>query len=308
MATLCTESYGTFVRQFVEKLCYLCVGVEPRRDGSEMSTPSDFDPTTKSLSLFGADLRKYRKRAKMTQDELAEATQFSRSLLSFVERGERTPSRNLAQRCDDAVEAGGELVRLWAYITHEASPRWFRGWLDIEREAHTLHTWEPLVVPGLLQTEEYARVVIHGEPGITDEQVEKAVTARMERQTIFARVSPPLFRAVIDEGVLHRPIGGKDVMRRQLERLVEAIESPRIGIQIVPMALGVTTGILGGFVIAQLPGSPDMVYIESATNGHVSDRSEDVEAIHGRYDTLRAEAQPRHASIELIREAEKLWT
>ncbi|GAA2848468.1 helix-turn-helix transcriptional regulator [Streptosporangium fragile] len=273
-----------------------------------MSMNSGVDPTVKSLALFGAELRKYRKRANLTQYQLAETTQFSRSLLGFIERGERTPSRNLAQRCDDALGAGGELVRLWAHLTHDASPWWFRGWLDIEREAHTLHTWEPLVVPGLLQTEEYARVVIRGEPGITDEQVEKAVVARMERQEIFARANPPLFRAVIDEGVLHRPIGGKEVMRRQLERLVETVESPRIGIQVVPMASGVTTGILGGFAIAQLPGSPDMVYIESATKGSVSNHPEDVEAIHGRYDTLRAEAQPQHASIALIREAEKLWT
>ncbi|MFD8532885.1 Scr1 family TA system antitoxin-like transcriptional regulator [Streptosporangium canum] len=76
----------------------------------------------------------------------------------------------------------------------------------------------------------------------------------------------------------------------------------------MPLALGVTTGILGGFVIAQLPGSMDTVYIQSAMHGHVSNRPEDVEAIHSRYDTLRAEAQPQHASIALIREAEKLWT
>ncbi|MEU4830716.1 DUF5753 domain-containing protein [Streptosporangium sp. NPDC023615] len=192
-------------------------------------------------------------------------------------------------------------------MTHAASPRWFRGWLDVEPAAHTLHTWEPLVMPGLLQTEEYARAVIRGEPGITDQQAEKAVAARMERQAIFGRDDPPLFRAVIDEGVLYRLIGGREVMRRQLERLARAIESPRIGVQIIPLELGVTTGILGGFVIAQLPGNPDMVYIQSAIHGSVSSRPEDVEAIHARYGALRAEAQPQRASIELIRKAEKLW-
>jgi hypothetical protein len=160
-----------------------------------------------------------------------------------------------------------------------------------QQEARTLHTWQPLVVPGLLQTEEYARVVIRGEPGITDEQVERAVAARMERQEIFARAAPPLFRAVLDEGVLYRPIGGKEVMRRQLERLVEAVESPRIGIQVVPMALGMTTGILGGFVIAQLPGGPDTVYIQSAIHGHVTNRPEDVEAIHGAGGNARERQQ-----------------
>ncbi|MFF5212339.1 helix-turn-helix domain-containing protein [Streptosporangium sp. NPDC000396] len=273
-----------------------------------MSVSPEPEPSVNPLVLLGAELRKHRKRANISMERLAEAVQFSASLIGFIERGQRTPSRNFMQRYDDALEAGGELVRLWERLTRAASPWWFRGWLDIEQEAHTLHTWEPLVVPGLLQTEDYARAVIRGEPGITDEQMEKAVAARMERQKIFARANSPLFMAVIDEGVLHRPIGGREVMRRQLERLMEAIESPRIGIQVVPLALGVTTGILGGFVIAQLPGSPDMVYIQSAIHGHVSDRPEDVKAIHGRYDALRAEAHPQPASIELIREAEKLWT
>ncbi|MEO3809900.1 helix-turn-helix transcriptional regulator [Sphaerisporangium sp. B11E5] len=261
----------------------------------------------KALTVFGDELRERRMRAKVTQHQLAEMTQFSRSLLAFIERGERTPSRNLAQRCDDALGARGELVRLWTQLTRDASPRWFRGWLEVEEEAHTLHTWEPLVIPGLLQTEEYARAVIRGEPGITDAQVEKAVTARMERQEIFGRATPPMLRAVLDEGVLYRLIGSKETMRHQLARLLEVLESPRIAIQIIPMSAGMTTGILGGFVIGQLPGSPDTVYIQSAINGHVSCRPEDVEAVHGRYDRLRAEALPQQESIGLIREADKRW-
>lgn len=273
-----------------------------------MSVSSEIDPLGKPLVLFGAELRKHRKRADMSQERLAEIIQFSMSLVGFIERGQRTPSRNFVQRCDDALEAGGELVRLWEHLTRAASPRWFRGWLDIEREAQSLHTWEPLVVPGLLQTEEYARVVIRGEPGITDEQVEKAVQARMERQAAFALLTRSMLWVVLDEGVLHRPIGGKEIMRRQVERLLEAVDLPRIGIQVVPLALGATTGTSGGFIIAQLPGSADTVYIESAIHGHVTDRLEDVEAIRARYDTIRAGAHPQHVSIELIREAQRSWT
>ncbi|MET8160545.1 helix-turn-helix transcriptional regulator [Sphaerisporangium sp. NPDC005289] len=273
-----------------------------------MPIPLDPDPTERPLAFLCAEMRKHRLRCDFTQDRLARIIQFSQSLVGFIERGERTPSQNFMQRYDDAVDAGGELVRLWAQLTRGASPRWFRDWLEVEQEAHTLHSWEPLYIPGLLQSEDYARVVICGEPGISVAQVDKAVTARMERQAIFQRPQPPMFRVLLDEGVLHRPIGGKKVMQRQLARLLEAVESPRIGIQIIPMALGVTTGLLGGFAIAQLPRSPDNVYIESATHGHVTDRPEDVEAIHARYDALRATAQPEHASIELIREAEKQWT
>ncbi|MER6829474.1 helix-turn-helix transcriptional regulator [Streptosporangium sp. NPDC000563] len=273
-----------------------------------MSAFYEPDPSVKPLVLLGAELRKHRKRTGISIDRLAEVIPFSASLIGFTERGQRRAGRSFMEHYDEAVGAGGELVRLWEHVTRSASPRWFRGWLDIEQEAHSLHTWQPLLVPGLLQTEEYARAVIRSEPGITDKQTEKAVAARMERQEIFARDTPPLFRAVLDEGVLHRLVGSKEIMRRQLERLMEAVESPRVGVQIIPLKLGVMTGLLGGFVIAQIPGSPDNVYIESIIHGHVTSRPEDVEAIHSKYDTLRAEAQPRHMSIELIREVEKLWT
>lgn len=273
-----------------------------------MSIRRSNDPSAKTLTIFGDELRERRMRAKVTQQQLAEMTQFSRSLLAFIERGERTPSRNLAQRCDDALHADGELLHLWTQLTRDASPRWFRTWLEVEQAAHTFHTWEPLVVPGLLQTEDYARAVIRGEAGITAAQVDKAVNARTERQQIFTRTSPPMLWAVIDEGVLYRPLGGNDTMRDQIHRLLEAAESPHIGIQVVPTALGIATGLLGGFVIAQMPDTPDTVYIESATHGHVSTRPEDVKLIQSSYDTVRAEAQPQPLSIELIRKAEKRWT
>ncbi|GGK66176.1 transcriptional regulator [Sphaerisporangium melleum] len=273
-----------------------------------MSISPERAPDMKPLMLFGSELRKHRKRTGLSQERLAQIIRFSPSLVGFIERGQRTPGRDFVQRCDAALQTGGELLRLWNRVTGEATPGWFRSWLDIEQEAHTLHTWQPLYIPGLLQTEEYARIVIRGEPGISDEQVEKLVAGRLERQAILTRTNAPLFRAVLDEGILHRPIGGKEVMRTQLARLTEAVRSPRVGLQIVPLSTGATTGLLGGFVIAQLSGGTDAVYIDSATHGHVTNRLEDVKAVHSRYDAIRAEALPAHVSIELIREAEKTWT
>ncbi|MFC4533290.1 helix-turn-helix domain-containing protein [Sphaerisporangium dianthi] len=273
-----------------------------------MSVPPDPDPAVRPLVHLGAEMRKHRIRSDMTQQRLAGIIQFSQSLVGFVERGVRNPSQNFMQRYDDAVQADGELVRLWAHLTRGASPRWFRNWLDVEREAHTLHSWEPLVVPGLLQVEDYARVVISGEPGLTEEQAETAVQARLERQNILTLSARPMLWVVLDEGVLRRPIGGEKIMRRQLARLLEVAESPRVSIQIVPLALGATTGTSGAFIIAQLRGGADTVYIESATHGRVTNRLEDVEMIRARYDKIRADAHPQHVSIELIREAQKSWT
>ncbi|MEU9887766.1 helix-turn-helix transcriptional regulator [Sphaerisporangium sp. NPDC051011] len=273
-----------------------------------MPAPAELHPSASPLAFFGAELRKYRQRAGVSQEDLADKINFSASLIGFVERAQRFPSRDFVERCDGALELSGELVRLWPLLTREASPPWFHGWLDVEQQAHRLRTWQPLVVPGLLQTEEYARAVIRGEPCITEEQVEKKLEARMERQAILKRAEPPVLQIVIDECVLLRPIGGKDVIRGQLQSLLEAVESPRISIQVVPLLLGGTPGISGGFVIAQLHGRTDTVYIESATHGYVTSHSEDVDAIHSRYDAIRLEAHPQHASIDRIREAVRAWS
>ncbi|MFB9253452.1 Scr1 family TA system antitoxin-like transcriptional regulator [Sphaerisporangium melleum] len=277
-------------------------------DGGSVPAPAELHPNAGPLAFFGSELRRYRQKVDMSQEDLADKINFSASLVGFVERAKRFPSRDFVERCDEALALNGDLIRLWPLLTREASPPWFHGWLDVEQQAHTIRTWQPLVVPGLLQIEEYARAVIRGEPHISEDEVTKKLQARMERQAIFARPTPPILWVVIDECVLLRPIGGRTVMRRQLERLLEAVESPRISIQVVPMALGGTTGIAGGFVIAQLPGRSDTVYIESATHGYVTNHAEEVEAIHNRYDTIRIEAHPQHVSIDRIREAIVAWS
>ncbi|SDH83674.1 Helix-turn-helix domain-containing protein [Sinosporangium album] len=272
-----------------------------------MPAPIELDPTTSPLAFFGAELRKCRVRAGLSQEQLAERIAFSPSLVGFIERAQRMPSEDFVARCDEALGLSGELHRLWPLISRESSPPWFREWLEVEEKAHTLRAWEPLVVPGLLQTEDYARAVIRGEPGLPEEQVEKAVTARLERQKILSRTDPPMLWVILDEGVLHRPVGGRAVMRQAVEHLHQVAESPRVAIQVVPLAIGATTGITGGFVIAQLPESTDVVYFESAGQPQVSERATDVKAGHARYDAIRAEAHPVHVSMSMIREAVKAW-
>ncbi|WP_187281543.1 helix-turn-helix transcriptional regulator [Nonomuraea sp. C10] len=97
-----------------------------------MPAPLELDPTASPLAFFGAELRKFRKNAGLSQEQLAEIIRFSPGLVGFIERAQRTPSKDLVQRCDEAVGAKGELLRLWPLISREASPRWFREWLDIE--------------------------------------------------------------------------------------------------------------------------------------------------------------------------------
>jgi transcriptional regulator with XRE-family HTH domain len=269
--------------------------------------PRELNPTASPLSLFGAELRRCRNALGLSQEQLGGRIAFSPSLVGSIERARRRPSPAFAQRCEEVLNLNGELLRLLPLISKETAPSWFRPWLEIEEGAHTLKTWQPLLLPGLLQTEEYARALCRGEPGATEEQAEEMVAARMERKAIFQRDDPPMFWALLDETAFIRPIGGADVIRGQLEHLLAAV-GPRVTVQVVPLSAGTPTGLLGGFVIAQRTDCPDTVYVDSVISGQVTDGPDDVKAIHARYDTIRAQAHPQFVSIELIREAIKRWT
>ncbi|WP_214107975.1 helix-turn-helix domain-containing protein [Acrocarpospora catenulata] len=274
-----------------------------------MPAPHELDPTRSPRALLGAELRKYRKLAKLSQEELAEKINFSAGMISFTERAARMPSRELIELCEKALGLDGELLRLWPLVTMEAAPQWFQHWIEIEPDAVTLRTWEPLLVPGLLQTEDYARALLTRTRGMTEQQVEEAVTARMTRQRIFDREVPPMFWVVIDEGVLCRPLGDKEMMRRQLEHLIEMADRPLVTIQVVPLNSCAAAGLLGGFVIAQLSGQPDTVYIESVAQGYVTSKHEEVMPVVIAYEVIRADALSVSASLELIKEKmETLWT
>ncbi|RCG29422.1 DUF397 domain-containing protein [Sphaerisporangium album] len=268
-----------------------------------MPHPSELNPAESPRALFGYELRKHRKAAGLSQEQLAARVQYTAAMISSVETAKRTPSRDFAQRCDDALDLDGALVRLWPFIHHSATPPWFRPWLDIEREASALRAWEPLVIPGLLQTEAYARAIFRGEPRPVLERVEEQVAARMERQTIFERPEPPMFWAVVDEGALHRVIGDARVMIDQLRRLEDLETVSNVIVQVLPFLARSTAGLEGGFLMAQAPGVPDSVYVEAVGgHGQVVERASEVHELLTRYEMIRAEALPQQASLERIRE------
>ncbi|MFE0151356.1 DUF5753 domain-containing protein [Nonomuraea sp. NPDC059007] len=180
--------------------------------------------------------------------------------------------------------------------------------MEEEEAATALFSWAPMVVPGLLQTRAYAQVLLRCEPGTRPEQVNALVESRLARQAILTRTDPPIFRVLLDEGVLSRPIGSTEVMREQLERLSEAIETPHIALQIVP--LGASAGLNGAIAIAQSSvRRTQAVYFETAGEPVVTSNSSVVTQATMKLDAIRAEALPRTASAELIRKwlVEK-WT
>ncbi|MGC5011438.1 helix-turn-helix domain-containing protein [Streptosporangium sp. DT93] len=274
-----------------------------------MPKESDLSPSDSPTALFGYELRRLRKAREWSQIKLSKVVPYSIGTISMIETAKRSPSEEFARYCDEALEAEGALMRLWPMVSHASAPPWFRPWLDVEATAEALRTWEPLIVPGLLQTEDYARAILRGDVGVTPEQVEEQVKTRMERQSILRRPRPPLFWVVIDEAVLHRPIGNRAVMAEQLNRLLEVGQSSRTTVQVLPLEACSTIGLAGGFAIAQTRGTFDTAYVESAgVMSRVTERPEDVGVLAYRYEGIRSEALSQRESLELIKETLQRWT
>ncbi|MEV7009410.1 helix-turn-helix transcriptional regulator [Streptosporangium sp. NPDC051022] len=275
-----------------------------------MPHAKELDPTTSPIAFFGYELRRYRQEAGLSQGALARRTGFALGTISMAETGRRRPTDDFVRRCDKALGVEGALIRIKEMMDNVSAqlPAWFRPWVEIEQEADTLRTWQPLVVPGLLQTADYARSILNGAPRASMEWIEKNVAARLERQRILERDDPPMLWTILDEGVLGRLIGSRSIMAAQLDYLLEVAQRPCVTIQVLPFKAASTTGLLGGFFIAQTKGLINTVYVESAGQGQVSDRPGDVANIVTDYEAIRAEALPQSASLELIEEMRGRWT
>jgi transcriptional regulator with XRE-family HTH domain len=273
------------------------------------------DATAESpLRVFGAMLRHYRVAAGLTPEELGARIYLSASQIRKVEEGTRTPTEALTQACEALPElnSNGALTTLREilkdHLRHRAYPGWFQAWPDHESHARRLRNFELVVVPGLLQTEAYARTVLRTRVGATAEELDEAVAARLERQQILEHQHPPQLWVLIDEAVLRRPVGGAEVMAEQLEFLASAARRPHIVLQLIPLAAGAHEGMRGGaFVLADFEDDPSLGYQDTAVSGQIVEDANQVDALAVTWDTLRLEALPQSASVELVEEVAQRW-
>ncbi|WP_214109310.1 helix-turn-helix domain-containing protein [Acrocarpospora catenulata] len=272
---------------------------------------NDRETGLSAAARFGRELARHRRERGLTQRSLAAHIGCSPSLVGHIETGSRNPQLDLAEACDRffALPEPEYFTRLCRRIHYSPTgPGWFLRWREeIEPSAVTLRTWDPLLVPGLLQTKAYARAVFLGHFSTPESEIQEQVAARMERQRIFSRENPPELYALMDEWVLKRPIGGKSVMYEQFRHLANAARNRRIMIQIVPYDTACTDGLTSSFVIAELAEAPTTVSIESAGRGEVSADNEVVSLILDRYDKLRTEAYRVGESLAMIEEAAEQW-
>lgn len=256
---------------------------------------------TAALAYWGGELRYHREQAALTQEQFARMIYVSSSLIAMVETGKRTPKPSFIKDCDQALNTGGALARLWKRLIESSYLEWFRPVVEIEADADSMIAYEAQAVPGLLQTEDYARALLRTGPARDSEQkIEQHVAARMNRQQILTRDAPPLFWVILDENVLRRPVGGAEIMRDQFAWLVEMAMSPDVILQVLPYAAGAHAGMNGSMILFSLPDQSDVVYASGFGGGQIIGCPEEVNECRLALDLLRACALPPDDSVQMI--------
>jgi transcriptional regulator with XRE-family HTH domain len=268
--------------------------------------------------LVGAQLRRLRESRGVTREEAADVIRASHSKISRLELGRNGFKRrdvadllthygvtDDADRATLLTLAGQANAPGWWQPYADAVPSWFEPYLGLEHAARVIRTYEVQYIPGLLQTESYARAVIElGHEGAPPEEVDQRVSLRMRRQRLLRESDPPYVWAVIDEAALRRAFGSAATMRAQISNLIDASQQPHVTVQVLPFsAAGQATGC-GPFTILRLrePALPDVVYVEQLTSAVYPDKAADIRCYWHAMNKLVTEAtQPDEAAAVLHR-------
>ncbi|MFI9202158.1 helix-turn-helix domain-containing protein [Streptomyces sp. NPDC053048] len=266
--------------------------------------------------VLGKRLQDLREKAGLSYEEAGRALDVTHATVRRMEKAEvglKIPYVEKLLRVYgvlDAEEVEGFLALTreanrpgWWHRFRDVLPEWFSAFVSLEGEANLIRAYEPHYIPGLLQTEDYARAVLRaGMPHAREADVERAVTVRRERQSLLTRDRAPLLWVVMDETVLRRPIGGPDVMRGQIDRLIEATDMPNVRLQFMPFAAGPHPAMYGPFHIFRFPIQelPDIAYAENLVGASYFDQRDDVSSFLEALDRMCAQAAPAHTTKAIL--------
>jgi transcriptional regulator with XRE-family HTH domain len=254
-----------------------------------------------AVDYFAAELKAQRAQRGWTQVELGKKIGYSDSFISDVERGERLASLDFALACDREFGMPGTFER-WQEISKRAAyPSFFAPVIPFEQEAVRIHGWELGAVPGLLQTEDYARALIRAtRPQDGTEAVERLVTARIERQEVLRKDDPPRLWYVIDEGVIRRIVGSGQVMTAQVDHLISSARTPGIVLQVFPFAAGDHAGTDGPIAIYEFASRPTVCYAECNRGGRIVEDRPEVTEMITTLNMIRASALSPRATLDVL--------
>lgn len=268
----------------------------------------ELDPDSSPQAAFGARLRSSREERGWTQDELAERTGYSGQHVSAIETGRKPPTLRFARRVDVALGTGETFERAWRKVRNAGLLEGFPQFIGHEAEATEIRLYEVGVMPGLLQTQEYATVLAQSavkRGAITDDQASERITLVAERQAAISRTPPPLVFVMLDESCLRRSMGEPAVMEAQLDRLIEFAELPNTVLQVVPFGMGERRQFDLPLQLLTLPDRSLVSYAESAHRGHLERDSTFVLPLLTAYHQLQAEAPSQAESVAMIHQLRK---
>jgi transcriptional regulator with XRE-family HTH domain len=266
--------------------------------------------------LVGAQLRRLRTEQGISREQAGEAIRASEWKIHRLENGQvGFKDRDIVDLLalygvTDASEVAEFVVLAreanapgWWHHYGDLLPQWFRAYVDLESAATLIRTYEGQLVPGLLQTEDYMRAVVGG-GHLEDppEEAEHRVQLRLGRQALLERADAPRLWAVVDEAALRRPVGGRQVMRAQLERLIEATKLPNVTLQVLPFAAGAHPAMVGAFSVLRFTDQelPDVVYVEDLNNATYLDKRDEVERYLDVMERLCAAAETPAQTVGLL--------
>jgi transcriptional regulator with XRE-family HTH domain len=257
-----------------------------------------------SLKTFGAVLKALREEAGLTQEEFAPRVRYSAAYIAKIEQGKRFPPADLPARAGEVLGPVGAKVLTAAArsLTRKTLlASWFRQWAGIEEEAITLYAYECRAVPGLLQPEAYIRAIFDRRlPPASEEQIERQVASRLDRQHIISANQNTAFGFVIEQAVLERHMGGRGVTRQVITHLLEMSTRRNVEIQIMPAVQEDHCGIDGQMYLAETPAHQWIGYTEGQRSSNLISAPKDVSVLLQRYGKLRSQALDCQATVKLL--------
>ncbi|MFF2329187.1 MULTISPECIES: Scr1 family TA system antitoxin-like transcriptional regulator [unclassified Streptomyces] len=266
-----------------------------------MPGPKKLDPSSSPRALLGAELRHRRERAGLSQEELGLPLFVSGSFIGQLEAGTRRMQLDQAQKLDEILNADGFFVRNCEALKKSKYPDHFAAAAEAEAAAAKIREYCPLLIPGLLQTEPYARAVFRAyQPAAPESVIDDLVAARLERAQLLTDPTTPLVWAVLDESVLRRQVGGPAVMAEALRHILKLAREHRIIVQVLPFGAGGHAAMGGGLKLMAFSDAPPLAYLDGLGSGQLLDDPAAVSGYELTYDLLVANGLSPKASLALI--------
>ncbi|MFD0124504.1 helix-turn-helix domain-containing protein [Streptomyces virginiae] len=275
-------------------------------DGTDESS-WELDPEDESgavIATVGRQLKMWREAAGLDRAKFGERMGYGANLIYKIERGARIPRPEFLDKADEVLGAGGKIAAMKADVERVRYPKKVRDLAKLESDAVEIGAYENVVVTGLLQTEEYARALFGlRRPGFLEEEIERLVTARLARQKVLWQRPAPLLAVVQEEAVLRRPIGGKMVLRRQLEHLLEVGSLRNVEIQVMPTVVEDHSGLAASFKVMRLRDGTTVGHNDVQMASRLITEPKEVQILDMRYGMIRAQALTPRESMQFIEKA-----